>query len=163
MPYSILGSTKILIYFGNRTIFVYFSWHPLCLWICYGARSAHFTVSPRRKGTLFFLHIQLRNHQNDLNPCLWLYYYGKVIAELEKNTNNKKRQTVHGACNLTKLHFNPLRANPTKWSNTLKQFVGNLPTNCLSVFEHFLKLGLKGLKSLYICFWFQIMSEQSFP
>ena len=54
--------------------------------------------------TLFFLHIQLHNHQNDLNPCLWLYYYGKVIAELEKNTNNKKRQTVHGACNLTKLH-----------------------------------------------------------
>ena len=55
--------------------------------------------------TLFFQHIQLHNHQNDLNPCLWLYYYGKVIAELEKNTNNKKRQTVHGACNLTKLHF----------------------------------------------------------
>ena len=22
-------------------------------------------------------------------------------------------------------HINPLRANPTKWSNTLKQFVGN--------------------------------------
>ena len=29
--------------------------------------------------------------------------------------------------------LNPLSANPTKWSNTLKQFVGNLPTNCLSV------------------------------
>ena len=38
-----------------------------------------------------------------LNPCLWLYYYDK-IAELEKNTNNK-RHTVYGACNLTKLHF----------------------------------------------------------
>ena len=25
--------------------------------------------------------------------------------------------------------LNPLSANPTKWSNTLKQFVGNLPTN----------------------------------
>ena len=24
------------------------------------------------------------------------------------------------------VHFNPLGANPTKWSNTLKQFVGNL-------------------------------------
>ena len=33
--------------------------------------------------------------------------------------------------------FNPLGANPTKWSNTLKQFVGNLATNCLSVFDHF--------------------------
>ena len=31
---------------------------------------------------------------------------------------------------------NPLSANPTKWSNTLKQFVGKLSTNCLSVFDH---------------------------
>ena len=42
--------------------------------------------------------------------------------------------------------FNPLSANPTKWSNTLKQFVGNLLTNCLSVFGHFVGLALKGLK-----------------
>ena len=41
--------------------------------------------------------------------------------------------------------LNPLSANPTKWSNTLKQFVGNLPTNCLSVFDHFVGLALKGL------------------
>ena len=44
--------------------------------------------------------------------------------------------------------FNPLSANPTKWSNTLKQFVRNLPKNCLSVFDHFVKLALKGLKHL---------------
>ena len=43
------------------------------------------------------------------------------------------------------MFFNPLRANPTKLPNTLKQFVGNLPTNCLSVFGHFVKLALKGL------------------
>ena len=42
---------------------------------------------------------------------------------------------------------NPLSANPTKWSNTLTQFVGNLPINCLSVFVHFTKLALKGLKT----------------
>ena len=41
--------------------------------------------------------------------------------------------------------LNPLSSNPTKWSNTLKQFVGNLPTNCLSVFDHFVKLAFKGL------------------
>ena len=41
---------------------------------------------------------------------------------------------------------NPLSTNPTKWWNTLKQFVGNLPSNCLSVFDHFVKLTLKGLK-----------------
>ena len=42
--------------------------------------------------------------------------------------------------------IDPLRANPTKWPNTLKQFVGNLPTNCLSVFGHFVNFALKGLK-----------------
>ena len=45
-------------------------------------------------------------------------------------------------------NLNPLSANPTKWSNTLKKFVGNLPTNCLSVFDHFVKLALKRLRIL---------------
>ena len=41
---------------------------------------------------------------------------------------------------------NPLSANFTKWSNTLKQFVGKVPTNCLSVFDHFVGLVHKGLR-----------------
>ena len=44
---------------------------------------------------------------------------------------------------------NPLSANPTKWSNTLKQFVE--PTNRLSMFDHFVGLALKELKSIGIC------------
>ena len=40
--------------------------------------------------------------------------------------------------------FNPFSANLTKWSNTLKQFVGKLPTNYLSVFDHFVGLSHKG-------------------
>ena len=32
-----------------------------------------------------------------------------------------------------------------KWSNTLKQIVGNLPTICLSAFDHFMNLAIKGL------------------
>ena len=43
--------------------------------------------------------------------------------------------------------INPLTAKLTRWPNTLKQVVGSLPTNCLSVFGHFLGLVLKGLKS----------------
>ena len=39
--------------------------------------------------------------------------------------------------------INPLCANPTKWSNTLKQFVGNL-----SVFDHFVILALQWLTEL---------------
>ena len=38
--------------------------------------------------------------------------------------------------------FNPLSANLTRWSNTL---TGCQPTNCLSVFDHFVGLALKGL------------------
>ena len=41
-----------------------------------------------------------------------------------------------------------LRVNRKKWSNTLKQFVGNLLTNCLSVLDHFVKLALKGLNNI---------------
>ena len=42
--------------------------------------------------------------------------------------------------------FNPLSANFTKWSNTVKQFVDKLSANCLSVFDYFVGLALKGLK-----------------
>ena len=41
--------------------------------------------------------------------------------------------------------LNFLNTNTTKWSKTLKQFFGKLPTNCLSVFDHFVGLALKGL------------------
>ena len=44
---------------------------------------------------------------------------------------------------LDAMAVSPLSANPTKLSNTLKQFVGNLPTNCLSVFDRFVGLVLK--------------------
>ena len=40
---------------------------------------------------------------------------------------------------------NPLSAKFIKWSNTLKQIVSKLPTICLSVFDHFSGLALKGL------------------
>ena len=43
--------------------------------------------------------------------------------------------------------LNPLSVNFTKWSNTLKQFVCNMPTNCLSVFGHFVGLALNRLNS----------------
>ena len=49
-------------------------------------------------------------------------------------------------CGNCEIYFDPLNTNPTKWSNTLKQFVGKLPTNCLSVFDHFVKLEIKWLK-----------------
>ena len=48
-------------------------------------------------------------------------------------------------------HLNPLSANITKWSNTLKQFIGKFPMNFLSVFDHFVGLALKGLRGFKGC------------
>ena len=56
--------------------------------------------------------------------------------------------------------INPLRVNHTKWSNTLKQFVGKLPANCLSVFDHFVGLALKGLNYLLV---FDIKTLEKMP
>ena len=42
-----------------------------------------------------------------------------------------------------------LSAKLTKWSNSLKQFVVKLPMNCLSVFDHFVGLALKGLRIIF--------------
>ena len=44
------------------------------------------------------------------------------------------------------MFINSVNANPTKWSNILKQFVGNLPTDCLTAFDHFVILVPKGLE-----------------
>ena len=46
------------------------------------------------------------------------------------------------------LTVNPLSAKFIKWSNTLKQIVGKLPTICLSVFDHFSGLAFKRLSEL---------------
>ena len=47
-------------------------------------------------------------------------------------------------------NINPFSAKPTKWPNTLKQFVGKLPRNCLSVFDQFVGLALEGLKNVHL-------------
>ena len=50
------------------------------------------------------------------------------------------------------LVVNPLSANPTKWSHTLKQFVGKLPTNYLSVCDHIRGVGAQMVKNpLFNC------------
>ena len=45
--------------------------------------------------------------------------------------------------------IDPLRANPTKWPNTLTTIRRLLQTNYLRVFEHFVGLELKGLISVF--------------
>ena len=46
-----------------------------------------------------------------------------------------------------------MNANFKKWSNTLKEFVGKLSANCLSVFYHFMGLALKELNYCLANWW----------
>ena len=77
----------------------------------------------------------------------------KIVEKFEmKLCNDEKTSKTSALC------LNPLSANPEKWSNTLKQIVGKLPTICLSVFDHFMNLALKGLtKSNFIDMRFKIL------
>ena len=65
------------------------------------------------------------------------------FCENESNSlliNNGSRLQI--SCKIN-CGFKPLSANPTKWSNTLKQLVDNLPTNCLSASDNFVGWRLK--------------------
>ena len=68
----------------------------------------------------------------------------KQVQEVIFLVANKKKK-VHPP-----LLFNPLSAKLIKWSNTLKQIVDKLATICLSVFDHFSGLALKGLIMLVL-------------
>ena len=51
--------------------------------------------------------------------------YFQLISTKERNFN----QISVCRNEIISFHFNHLSANPTKWSNTLKQFVGNSSSN----------------------------------
>ena len=67
-----------------------------------------------------------------------------LLAALNKRYKSKTNRTELTLL-VTITRINPLNGNLTTWSNTLKQFVDNLLTNCLSMFDHFVGLALKGL------------------
>ena len=75
------------------------------------------------------------------------YIYGMPGIKIQRaeiiNPDKYSRKNEDSFMNLKVV--NPLSANPTKWSNTLRQFVGRLLTNCFSVFDHFVGLALNGL------------------
>ena len=61
---------------------------------------------------------------------------------------------------LFSLIFEPLSANSTKWSNTLKQFVGKLPTICFSAFDYFVGPEIKGLRAYTLSRFQYLINEQ---
>ena len=70
-----------------------------------------------------------------------------TVILLENHIANVKKS--YNFESTLKICLNPLSVNFTKWSSTLKQFAGKLPTNFLSVFDHFVGLELKGLKNIF--------------
>ena len=76
---------------------------------------------------------------------LFSHNFMKKLFKVTDGSKIGSRDKVLKMSIVFNLFLNPLGANPTKWSNRLKRFVGNFPTNCLSVFDHFVKLALKGL------------------
>ena len=77
------------------------------------------------------------SNQNSIDRLLWEkieLFHQLSLLKLEKKCIVQKGLFE----NNNKLNL--LNANPTKWSNILKQFVGNLLTTCLIVFDHFVEL-----------------------
>ena len=58
----------------------------------------------------------------------------------------------------TKSYFNPLSPNPTKWPYTLKQFANKLSTNCLNMFDHFVRLAY-GDTTQFVWLWKKLTKQ----
>ena len=95
--------------------------------------------------------------KNENNRVIQKVEKGNTIVILDKDSYLKSVETLLKDSSKFKSipvapdkDLNPLSAKFIKWSNTLKQIVGKLPTICLSVFDHFSGLALKGLIMLLI-------------
>ena len=71
--------------------------------------------------------------------------FHEVVIKIKIQNLRRNRESNSFRKTFKQFEFKLLSTNFTKWPNTLKQFVGNFSTNCLSVFDHFLKLVVKGL------------------
>ena len=77
---------------------------------------------------------------------LWFHHCQYVTVSIGKRVFSKTTHMIFLKLFMKLGCLNPLSTIFTKWSNTLKQFVSNLPTNCMSVFDHFVGFVLKGLR-----------------
>ena len=90
-------------------------------------------------------HIDYKYLQGSNDPWFCISYCNEIFPF---GTLGNKNFLSMMMVNSSPTAINPLSTNLRKWSNTLKQLVGNLPMNCLSVFDHFVELALKGLKTM---------------
>ena len=100
--------------------------------------------------------------------CSFLQETADLVTFTEEILNGKlhfcavyyNKGQMHLKKLILKSSINHLSANFTKWSNTLKKFVGKLTTNCLGVFDHFVGLAFKGLTYLQkVCYQGNLFSK----
>ena len=137
----------------------YFLWVSKSKTICKHFKVYILTHSRKRDGLLF---LQLSNAKlENGGKCLFcskahpetcqtskIEFLGEIVNGIQPLTISTKSSILDiwksseydSAVNSHHQIVNSLSANPTKWSKTLKQFVGKLPTNCLSVWP-FCKVG----------------------
>ena len=73
------------------------------------------------------------------------------VRHIHNRTDDKQKRRNNNYHSKTAIFtINSLSVNPRKWSITLKQFVGKLPTNCLSVLVHFVGLAFRRLNHLRV-------------
>ena len=113
------------------------------MYIFYEHSRIHLVVLISISYAVLTLHKKKRSFPLRISPVNVTKTAGNYYAVLTKD-NGKEILTV--VLKFLESFVIPLSANPKKWSNALKQIVGNLATNCLSVFDHFVGLALKGLR-----------------
>ena len=91
-----------------------------------------------------------------MSSCIWMISSGNCgfNGVLMKSLNGVLMKSYYWLLELVKTNcVNPLSVNPSKWVNTLKQFVGKLPWSCLYVFDHFVLLaqGLRMSAFKFLC------------
>ena len=81
-------------------------------------------------------------------PALLFFFTLKILSKIAFSIEERSFENLYSVfafffSSVSIAQFNPLSANFTKWSNTVKEFVRKLPTNCLSVFDHFVGLAIQ--------------------
>ena len=116
------------------------AWNGLNCWMC--SKITTKTLELRQMICLYCkhaLHIYERC-SGQYYDIIWLFKFLTGVLRRVCDDENPFQWTP------LKMMLNPLSSNPTKWWNTLKQFAGKLPTNCLNVWP-FYGIALKGLTS----------------
>ena len=103
-------------------------------------------LTPKKsKGKHLLTGYHLPNPQS--NTSVFLKKMSKILQMFETLQGLQKKKQERSVRNPVRRTFNPLSGNPphkmVKHTQTIHRL---LPTNCLSVFDHFVGLALEGLR-----------------